>query len=44
MQDIMKSVMTGGPDAMKKYMYDPDAIKLLGRLSATIGKVTGGKL
>ena len=36
MQDIMKSVMTGGPEAMKKYLRDPDAIVLLNKLSASM--------
>lgn len=39
MQDIMKAVMTGGPEAAKKYMSDPDALLLLQRLSGAIGKI-----
>lgn len=38
MQDIMKAVMEGGPEAIKKYMSDPDAIMLLKSLSKTMGK------
>ena len=32
MQEIMKSMMSGGPEAMKKYMSDPDAVALLGKV------------
>ena len=42
MQDIMKAVMTGGPDAIKKYLSDPDAILLLQRLTKAMEKATGG--
>lgn len=38
MQDIMTSVMRGGPDAMKKYLSDPDAVSLLQRLSSIMDK------
>ena len=44
MQDIMKAVMTSGPDAMKKYMYDPDAVKLLELLRRNIEKLTNSKM
>ena len=33
MQEIMKTMMSGGPDAMKKYMSDPDAVALLGKVN-----------
>jgi hypothetical protein len=42
MQDIMKTMMTGGPDAIKKYMSDPDAVVLLNKLSSAIQRVSGG--
>ena len=38
MQEVMKSVMEGGPDAMKKYLADPDAMLMLGKLSGVINK------
>lgn len=41
MQEIMKTMMSGGPDAMKKYMSDPDAVALLGKLSQAIQRVGG---
>ena len=34
MQEIMKAMMSGGPEAMKKYMSDPDAVALLGKVSS----------
>lgn len=39
MQDIMRAVMTGGPEAMKKYLSDPDAVLLLQRLSSVMSKL-----
>jgi hypothetical protein len=39
MQDIMRAVMTGGPEAMKRYLSDPDAIALLQKLSGVMGKI-----
>jgi hypothetical protein len=39
LQDIMKAVMTGGPDAMKPYMSDPDAMLLLQKLSQAMQRV-----
>ena len=36
MQEIMKAVMGGGPQAMKKYLTDPDALKMLQALSVAI--------
>lgn len=39
MQDIMKAVMQGGPEAMKKYLADPDAMLMLGKLSGVMEKV-----
>jgi len=41
MQDIMQAVMSGGPDAIKKYMSDPDALLLLQKLSGVMGKFSG---
>lgn len=41
MQDILKSVMTNGPDGMKKYLSDPDALLLLQKLSKSLAKATG---
>lgn len=43
MQDIMKTMMEGGPEAMKKYMSDPDSMLLLDKLSRAIQRVTGGQ-
>ena len=43
MQDIMRTMMTGGPDAVKKYLADPDAVSLLDRLSKAMQRVTEGK-
>ena len=43
MQEIMKAVMSGGPDALKPYMGDPDAMKMLQALSEVINE-TGGAL
>eukprot|EP01038_Epipyxis_sp_PR26KG_P014774 gene14774-19855_t len=39
MQDIMKAVMTGGPDGLKKYLSDPDALILLQKLGEIMGKI-----
>ena len=39
MQDIMRAVMTGGPEAMKKYLSDPDAVLLLQNLSSVMSKL-----
>uniref|UniRef100_A0A7S0XEQ7 STI1/HOP DP domain-containing protein n=1 Tax=Chromulina nebulosa TaxID=96789 RepID=A0A7S0XEQ7_9STRA len=33
MQEVMKAVMTQGPDGIKRYLSDPDAMILLQRLS-----------
>ena len=38
-QDIMKAVMEGGPEAMKKYLSDPDAMLLLQKLGQAIERV-----
>ena len=38
MQEIMKAVMTGGPDAAKQYMDDPETRDMLAKVS----KITGG--
>jgi hypothetical protein len=35
----MSAVMKGGPEAMKKYLSDPDAVMLLQNLSSVMGKV-----
>lgn len=43
MQEIMKAVMGGGPDALKKYMSDPDAIRMLDRLSRAIQRTQTAK-
>eukprot|EP00596_Hydrurales_sp_CCMP1899_P010698 CAMPEP_0119036966 /NCGR_PEP_ID=MMETSP1177-20130426/5026_1 /TAXON_ID=2985 /ORGANISM="Ochromonas sp, Strain CCMP1899" /LENGTH=145 /DNA_ID=CAMNT_0006997557 /DNA_START=199 /DNA_END=636 /DNA_ORIENTATION=- len=40
MQDIMKDVMTGGPDGIKKYLSDPDAMMLIQKLTIAISRVT----
>jgi hypothetical protein len=37
MQDMMSAVMGGGPDMMKKYLSDPDAMLLLQKLSTNSG-------
>ena len=45
MQEIMKAVMSGGPDALKPFMGDPEALKMLQALSDVInqsGGATGG--
>lgn len=44
MQDIMSSMMNGGPDAVKKYMADPDALMLLMKLSKALSRATNGNL
>lgn len=31
-------VMTGGPEAMAKYISDPEAVKMLQKLTAAIAK------
>jgi hypothetical protein len=36
----MKAVMTGGPDGVKKYLSDPDAMLLLQKLTIAISRVT----
>lgn len=40
MQDVMKSVMTAGPDGIKKYLSDPDAMLLIQRLSKAMERAT----
>lgn len=40
MQEIMFAVMQGGPDAIKKYMADPDTITILEKLSGIMSKIT----
>lgn len=40
MQDIMQAVMTGGPDAIKRYLADPDSLMLLERLNAAIARAS----
>lgn len=42
MQDIMMAVMEGGPDGMKKYLSDPDAMLLINKLGKAINRATGG--
>jgi len=39
MQDIMKAVMTGGPQGLQKYTADPDSILLLNSLSKAMERV-----
>jgi hypothetical protein len=39
MQDMMSAVMGGGPEKMKKYLSDPDAMLLLQKLSAALNRV-----
>jgi hypothetical protein len=39
MQTMMKAVMTGGPDALKPYLGDPDAMILLQNLGTILSKV-----
>lgn len=41
LQEIMKAVMDGGPDAMRKYMADPDALMLIQKLSTAMQRVQG---
>ena len=41
MQEIMKAVMSGGPDALKPFMGDPEAMKMLQALSEVINKSGG---
>jgi hypothetical protein len=36
----MKDVMTGGPDGIKKYLSDPDAMMLIQKLTIAISRVT----
>jgi hypothetical protein len=36
----MKAVMTGGPDGIKKYLSDPDAMLMLQKLTVAISRVT----
>merc|ERR1712146_55559 len=36
MQEIMQAVMTGGPEAIKKYLADPDAMKMMQALSIAL--------
>ena len=37
----MKAVMSGGPDALKPFMGDPEAMKMLQALSEVINKSGG---
>lgn len=39
MQDMMSAVMGGGPEGMKKYLADPDAMLLIGKLSKALGRI-----
>ena len=39
MQDIMKAVMTGGPQGLQKYTADPDSILLLNSLSKAMERI-----
>ena len=41
MQEIMKAVMSGGPDALKPFMGDPEALKMLQALSDVINQSGG---
>ena len=41
MQEIMQAVMTGGPEAIKKYLADPDAMKMMQALSIALAKAGG---
>ena len=43
MQDIMAAVMEGGPDGMKKYLSDPDAMLLIEKLGKAISRATNGQ-
>ena len=38
-QAIMKSVMTGGPDAIMGYLSDPQAVRMLQAISAAVARV-----
>ena len=40
MQEIMSAVMEGGPEGMKKYLSDPDAMLLISKLSKAINRAT----
>ena len=40
MQEIISAVMEGGPDGMKKYLSDPDAMILIQKLSKAINRAT----
>ena len=40
MQEIMSAVMEGGPEGMKKYLSDPDAMTLISKLSKAINRAT----
>jgi hypothetical protein len=37
MGEIMKAMMSGGPDAMKQFMDDPEAVELLQKLNKVMG-------
>jgi len=39
MQEIMKAVMTGGPEGLRKYTSDPDSIMLLNSLTKAMERV-----
>ena len=41
LQDIMTAVMSGGPEAMKKYLADPQALQVIQKLSVAIARATG---
>ena len=41
LQDIMADVMGGGPEAMKKYLSDPQALQVIQKLSGAIARATG---
>lgn len=43
MQEIMKSVMTGGPQSLQKYTADPNSILLLNSLSKAMERVLNKK-
>ena len=38
LQDVMKAVMTGGPDAMREFEADPETKEILAKLQSVLGK------
>lgn len=39
-QDIMKDVMAGGPEAMQKYMNDPESLEVIEKLTKALSDVS----